>query len=402
VNETKPESRVGADFDHRDRESAYSPWDRWAQLRAQGCPVHSDKYGGFHVAARYSDVFEIARNPEVFSSHLRQTTIPQLVTPPFPPINYDPPDNVLYRMIVNPFLTPQKVREHEPWIREMAAGYIDKVLAADAFDFPKEVGVPLTRDIILRILGIVAAPVEVNLWADDLIFLNNPEEAAKNLMGFLAQEVAKRRVNPGADVISGLVQAKFGDRPLDDSEILRMTLLLLLAGLDTTNFAMSGSIWYLIRNPQARKELAAADAMTWRLAMEEFVRWVSPAPAQARTARVDTSVSGCPMRAGEMVMLLFGAANRDETEFPNPDAVVFDRRPNRHMGFGIGPHRCLGSHLAKLEMQVVLERLLPGLENFQLADPSAVVWEGASVRGIRSLPLVRKTVTSAGAQGSGQ
>lgn len=392
MTETEKESREGVDFDHRDHESAYSPWDRWARLRAQGCPVHSEKYGGFFVASRYSDVFAIARDTETFSSHLRQTTIPQLVTPPFPPINYDPPDHSLYRAIVNPFLTPQKVREHEPWIREMAAGYIDRVLAAEACDFPKDIGIPLTREIILRVMGIVNAPVEVNRWADDLIFLNNPEAAAQNLLGFLASEVAKRRVNPGADVMSGLVQAKFGDRPLDDSEILRMSLLLLLAGLDTTNFAMSGAVWYLIQNPRARQELAAADATTWRLAMDEFVRWVSPAPAQARTARVDTDVSGCPMRSGEMVMLLFGAANRDETEFPNPDTVVLDRRPNRHMGFGIGPHRCLGSHLATLEMKIVLERLLPRLEDFHLADPSAVVWEGASVRGIRSLPLVRKAV----------
>ncbi|MDB5970080.1 MAG: hypothetical protein JWQ90_2530 [Hydrocarboniphaga sp.] len=390
MSEENSLDRVFAEYDHRDHESVYNPWPRWKKLQSGPALTYSEKYDGFHVASRYNEVCEIARDPQIFSSHLKQTTIPTLVTPPFPPINYDPPDHLFYRVILNPFFTPGKVAAHEAMVRSMAAKYIEPLLASDGFDVPTQLGIPLTREVILKLMGIADCPAEVNKWADDLIFLYEPEKAAANLMGFLAAEVAKRRANPGDDVMSGLVTAEVRGRSLDDSEILRMSLLLLLAGLDTTNSAISGSIWYFVQHPEARKELLAADDTTWRLAMDELVRWVSPAPAQARTARNDTAVGGCPMKEGEMVMLLFGAANRDATEFPDPDSVVLNRFPNRHLGFGMGPHRCLGSHLAKLELQIVLQALLPSLDQFELSDPNAVVWEGASVRGIRALPLTRK------------
>jgi cytochrome P450 len=248
--------------------------------------------------------------------------------------------------------------------------------------------------VILRIMGIVDTPPDVNRWADDLIFAHNPEAAARNLLGFLGGELEKRRANPGPDVLTSLTQATHNGKALEASEQLSMSLLLLLAGLDTTSFAIAGSVWYLVQNSGARKELSEADDKTWRLATDELVRWVSPVPNVSRAARTDTSVGGCPMHAGERVMIVFGSANRDATEFKDPDSVVFNRFPNRHVGFGMGPHRCAGSHLAKHVLQEVLKKLLTGLGAFRLADPEAVLWESSSVRGIRSLPLVRQDLNA--------
>jgi cytochrome P450 len=387
----KEAAPYGSDFDHRDHESAYSPWARWARLRAEAPIAHSQKYGGFHVVSRYEDVCAVARDQQIFSSALRQTTIPQLASPPFPPIHYDQPEHRNYRVIVNPMFAPGKIREFEPWIDVLAERYVSRVLASKSFDFPVDLGIPLTREVILRIMGIEEAPVEVNEWSDDLVYQHpNAAEAAGLLMGFLGEQLAKRRKSPGDDLFSHLIAARYeGNRPLDDSEILRTSLLVLLAGLDTTNSAMSGAVWYLVQHPQALAELKNANAETWRLAMDEFVRWTSPAPAQARTARTDATIAGCPVKAGEMVLMLLGSANRDETEFEHPDDVILDRHPNHHVGFGHGPHRCIGMHLAKLEMELVFRRLVKGLEAFRLSDPSAVKWIGAEVRSITSLPLVR-------------
>lgn len=377
------------DFDHNSHEMAQNPWPRWEQLRAGPPLAHSDQHGGFHIASRYQEVCDIVRNTAVFSSSMRM--IPPIKSPSKPPIDYDPPEHRLYRVIINPFFTPAKVKEAEPWIREMVAQCVRPLLASDGFNVPRDIGGPLMRGVTLRIMGIADAPADVNTWVDDLIFSRNkPEEAAKKLVAFLAGEMAQRRAQPANDLMTALTQSRYGDRPLEPSEQINMALLVLMAGLDTTNFAISGSVWYLMLHPAARKDLANADETTWGLAMDEFVRWTTPAPNVGRVARMDTEVGGCPMRQGEKVLMLYGSANRDEKEFANANDVVLDRFPNRHLGFGMGPHRCVGSHLAKLVMQIVLGELLKGLDNFELADPGAVVWESAAVRGIRNLPLVRK------------
>jgi cytochrome P450 len=384
-------SDVGADFDHRDQESAQCPFDRWTRLRNTEGLAHSSKYGGFYVASKYEDVCRIAHDQKSFSSHTNQVSIPVLVTPPLPPIHFDPPEHRNYRVIVNPYFSPSKVREYEPWIRDLAADFVRPLLTRDSFDVSQDLGLPFTRAVTLRIMGIQEAPHDVNEWSDDVIFQSaNAASSGAKLIAFLADEIAQRRINPGTDVLTGLVQARYEDRALTDDEIVNTALLLLLAGLDTTNSAISGAVWYLVQHSESLRKLSTADETIWRLALDEFVRWTTPAPAQSRTAKVDVEVAGTRIPAGDMVMMLYGSANRDEAEFPNADEVVLDRRPNRHVAFGIGPHRCLGMHLAKLDLQCVLQELIPGLADFRVADPDQVIWFSGENRGIKRLPLVRK------------
>jgi cytochrome P450 len=380
------------DYDHYSDEAAYNPWPRWAMFR-EGPPLaFSSKYDGFFIASRYQEICEILRNTAEFTSSLH--TIPVLKAPVRPPIDIDPPDHQYYRETLNALFTPARVKEHEPWIRVLALDYVSRALSSKAFNFPRDIAIPLMRDITLTLLGCADRPPEVNNWADDLIWHRNAEVAGKNLTSFLSAEFAKRRLHPGDDVLTAIAQAKFKDRPLTDEERIGMALLVLLAGLDTTNFTMSGATLYFLQNPEAKKHLEGASEKAWNLATDEFVRWVSPAPHLARGARNDTEVRGCPIPKGDRVMCLLGSANRDPQEFANPEELVLDRFPNRHVGFGMGPHRCLGSHLAKLVIRNVMGELLKGLDDFEL-DPSAPVeWASSSVRGIRSLPLRRKSATA--------
>jgi cytochrome P450 len=377
-------------FDHRDEESRDNPWPRWARLREDHPVAYSDAHDGFYVLSRYQDVVATARDTDHFSSAVRG--IPQKATPREPPINFDPPENRPYREILSPYFAPSRMAGYEPWIREIVSEIVDPLLASRAFDVPRDVGMPLTRRVTLRFLGITDAPVELNEWVDTWVLRVDEagRHAGEMLVKFLSDEFGRRRQSLGEDLLSAALRATIGGRPLRDDELVPMGLLLLGGGLETTTAALTAAIAYLVDHAEDRVRLLAEPEI-WEMAMDEFVRWASPVPCPGRTARQNAEVAGCPIPAGERVMLLYGSANRDETEFTDPDTVILDRRPNRHVGFGMGPHRCLGSHLAKLQMKLVLRSVLPVLGDWRIEDPAKIRWKAASSRGMTSLRLVRKS-----------
>jgi cytochrome P450 len=389
--------KIALEFDHYDRESATCPWPRWARLRKEAPVAWSEKNGGFWVISRYDYITEALRDTETFSNQLKGVTIPSKPVPLLPPSEFDGPAHAAYRHVSNPLLSPEKVAEYLPRIREIVNGYAEPLLEQDAFDATADFAVHVTQDVTQLILGITDAPPDLKKSAEDLVLMRGDrEEAGRRLFAFVTTEVEKRRKSPGKDAISQLIGTMYEEdgkesRLLTQDEVVRMTVLLILAGLDTTTSAISGSIWYLLQNPQAQKQLAAADERGWRLAVDEFVRWTAPVTGSARTVAHDAVFHGCPMRAGDRVFVMGASGNRDETAFAqDPNEVVLDRFPNPHVGFGMGPHRCVGSHLAKAELQIALRAMLKGLGNFRLADPERIAWEASNVRGIRSLPLVRK------------
>jgi cytochrome P450 len=215
--------------------------------------------------------------------------------------------------------------------------------------------------------------------------------SGRKLYEFLSVEVDKRRTSLTDDIIGTLVKAKFDDaRQLTHEEIVNMALLLVLGGLETTVSATTGAVFYLVQHPEEQGRLLQADERLWRLALDEFVRWVSPLQGIGRTVRHDTDFKGCPMHAGDRVLMLWGSGNRDETAFRDPEKVILDRFPNHHLGFGMGPHRCIGSHLAKAMMQISLQGFLKGLSNFRLEDPNGIVCTAAEARSWKRMRLVRK------------
>jgi cytochrome P450 len=304
-----------------------------------------------------------------------------------------PPKARRWREVINPHFSPAKVAGYEPWIKDLVAEVVDPLLRSSRFNIPRDIGVPLTRRVILRIMGIDEAPEQLNTWADAMVFDVGEvaEQAGLALMGFLGEILAGRRSAPGTDLVSDMLVKRLQpeDRLLTDEEILKLMLLTLSAALETTSSAISSMVRYLVEHPEAAARVRAEPRIS-RTAMDEFVRWASPATCLARTARYDAEVGGCPIPAGSKVMLLYASGNHDDAEFPDPDEVVLDRHPNRHLGSGMGAHRCLGSHLAKAQMALTLERLLPELDQWRVENPEAVTWSAAVTCGMTSVFLVRK------------
>lgn len=202
---------------------------------------------------------------------------------------------------------------------------------------------------------------------------------------FFLQEIQRRRTDPGDDLISFLIGAQLDGEPVP-MHVVRANLgLMLIAGIDTTWSSIGSALWHLAHHGDDRRRLVEAPALI-PTAIEELLRAYSPV-TMARIARRDTAIGGREVKAGERVLLNFPGANRDPAVFDRPDEVVIDREINRHVAFGAGIHRCLGSNLARMEMRVAIEEFLAMIPDFELADPDAVTWAGGQVRGPRNLPI---------------
>jgi cytochrome P450 len=381
-------------YDHRDEESHVDPWPRWEKMRNSGNAVlYTQAYDGFYVLPGYHEVVDAVRNATVFSSELKGTSIPQVPVPPLPPIHTDPPAHRQWRELINSFFSPARVAEYEPRVQQIVDEVIDPLLSGDEIDVPHDIGIPVTRLVILGLLGIIDVPEQLNEWVDDMVFGlgERAEEGTAKFMAFVATVVNQRRQQRDDGIISALFERKLRDedRHLDDDEMLTLISLLMAAALETTSSAITAAVKYLIEHPDDAARLEGEPEI-WPYAMDEFVRWATPAPCMTRTARYDTEIAGCPIPAGARLMLLFGSANHDSQEFDDPERVVLDRHPNRHLGFGMGPHRCLGSHLAKAQMALTIGKLLPELSKWRISDPSKITWNANITRGMTHLPLVRK------------
>jgi cytochrome P450 len=207
-----------------------------------------------------------------------------------------------------------------------------------------------------------------------------------SIIAFFRECIAERRVNPGSDLISELLAAEVDGHPVAADDIIGTCVLLLVAGIDTTWSAIGSSLWHLATHAEDRARLAAEPALM-TTAVEELLRAYAPV-TMARIVANDTEVAGCPMRAGDRVLMSFPAANRDPEKFSDADRVVIDRQKNPHIAFGVGIHRCVGSNLARMEVRVALEEWMAAIPDFWVEDPAAVTWAGGQVRGPRLLPVV--------------
>jgi cytochrome P450 len=209
----------------------------------------------------------------------------------------------------------------------------------------------------------------------------------REMSAFFAGHIEQRKTNPKDDLITTLMNAKGPDgQPLDDAHVIGSLRLLLIAGIDTTWSAIGSSLWHLARTPSDRERLVREPGLI-PTAVEEFLRAYSPV-TMAREVMKDTTISGCPVKKNNMVLLSFPAANRDPAMFPNADKVVIDRKENRHAAFGLGIHRCVGSNLARMEMIVAIEEWLKRIPDFRLDPAGKVTWSEGTVRGPRQLPVL--------------
>lgn len=386
------------DYDIFDPRYVNDPFRIWDTLR-QSCPIaHTSRWGGSWLPTTYEDVTNIARDIETFPSGGGIAVIPPTTNDPnagppqllpygVPPISADPPLHTWTRRLILPWMSPQKSASYEPMTRELCDRLIDGFVESGRADLAADYAQQIPVRVIAHILGVPTDMSDTFTgWVRDVLeFAYDAERRQRGTMGviqFFIDALAERRENPGDDLISELLHTRIDGEPIEDSIIIGMCALMLIAGVDTTWSAIGSSIWHLASHPADRRRLVAEPELM-PTAIEEFLRAYSPV-TMARRLLEDVEYKGCPMKAGERVLMNFPGANRDPEVFDRPDEVILDRAINRHVAFGAGIHRCAGSNLARMELRVSIETWLARLPEFELLDPAAVTWAGGQVRGPRS------------------
>ena len=395
---TAPVTEWGSDFDVLDAGYVADPFGIWDQLRTT-CPIaHTDRRGSTWLPTRYEDVTAIAHDIEHFSS-LEVAVIPFEGEEPeepvlpygLPPISADPPLHTWTRRLLLPWFSHNRVEGYEDMTRDLCSGLIDGFIAEGRADAAVDYAQQIPVRVIARILGVSADLSDTFTgWVRDVLeFADDHDRRVNGVQGLLQyfiDEVAKRKVDPGDDLLSELLHTEVDGAPIEDSLVLGAAALVLIAGVDTTWSAIGSSLWHLATHPADRRRMAE-DPEVMALAVEELLRAYSPV-TMARIVTTDVEYAGCPMKAGDKILMNFPAANRDPEVFADPDAVVLDRAHNRHVAFGSGIHRCAGSNLARMELRIALEEWLARIPDFTLAEGQEVTWAGGQVRGPRLLPVV--------------
>ncbi|HTP17277.1 MAG TPA: cytochrome P450 [Streptosporangiaceae bacterium] len=393
---TGPVSDWTADFSHMEPEWSADPYPIQDDLR-QRCPIaHTDRFGGGWLPTRYEDIAAIAADTEHFSSRsiIMGNFRPPVEIAPIggsPPITSDPPFHHDARKLLLPAFTKTAVSRLQPATKEFCHSLIDAFEGRDVVDAAADYAQHIPMRVIADMLGFPPqdGPQFREFAKNTLEGINLPREERVTRMSalfyYLLAQVHDHLDNPRDDLTTFLINAELDGRKLEVSHVVGTMTLLLIAGIDTTWSAIGASLWHLARNPGDRRRLVAEPQLL-PTAMEEFLRAYAPV-TMARLVKEDMHFRGVEMKAGDWILLSYPAANRDPAQFDRADQAIIDRQINRHAAFGLGIHRCLGSHLARMELRVALEAWLERIPEFSLADPSAVAWSTGQVRGPRTLPL---------------
>lgn len=393
-----PVEDFATDFDHTDEAWVADPYPIMDDLRER-CPIaHSDRYGGLWAPMTHEAVSAIANDTEHFTS--RSVVInngrPGDEAPPAPigvapPITSDPPFHEIARRLLLPAFAPRPINALEDFTRELCNRLLDEIgddeyvdgsvqyaehipvgLIAKMCGLPPEDG-DLFRSFVKTVLEAVDLPIEERI------------EAFAPIEEYIGDVIVQRRATPGDDLITYLVETEIAGEKLSDRHVFGTVLLLIVAGIDTTWSAIGSSIWHLAQNPEDLARLVAHPELV-PSAVEEFLRAYAPV-SMARLVKEDFEFQGCPMKKDDWIFLSFPAANRDPEAFDNADEVLIDREINRHSAFGLGIHRCLGSNLARMELQIALEEWIKRYPTFELDPSRRTTFSQGQVRGPRNLPL---------------
>ncbi|CQD16291.1 cytochrome P450 superfamily protein [Mycobacterium lentiflavum] len=350
------------------------------------------------VLSRLADIEMALKHTELFSSNMDAVNLGNIR--PLIPLQVDPPEHAKYRRVLDPLFTPREMARREPRVTELVNEMIDRFAGRGECDFHEEFAVPLPCTVFLQLLGLPLEDLDKFLeWKDGVIrpegdsgFDRRHESSApvaQQIYEYFDRAIDDHIASPRDDVLSALINAKVdseGGRALSREEVLDICFLFLIAGLDTVTDSLDCFFVYLARHPDHRHQLVEQPDVLPH-AIEELLRWETPVPGVARVAMQDVEVGGCPISKGERVSPLLGAANTDPAEFPNPEVVDFNRNPNRHRAFGGGPHRCLGSHLARMELRVALREFHRRIPDYEI-KPGTQLTYTAALRSVESLPLV--------------
>lgn len=377
---------------------ANDPLAAYERLRSK-CPIsRGDGYSGHpHViVSRYEDVIWALKHPEVFSSAPDAINIGQ--EQKLIPLQVDPPEHAKYRRLLDPEFAPKRMAALEPSIRVLVKELLDGFIDRGACDVHEEFATPLPSGVFLALMGWPKSDLPMFLqWRDDTVRPDVPagdfaaaaavrERVGHELSEYFDQKVAEVRRAPLDDLLTRVAHAEVEGRPLTREETLGILHLLLLGGLDTVSATLDCAFAYLANHPDRRKAIVEDPALM-AAAVEELLRQQSPVMMVVRVLKVDCELAGVQVKAGDHATILIGAANTDGAEFTDANGVDFAREANRHLAFGAGPHRCLGSNLARTELRVALEEWHRRIPDYRIPDGTELTYS-LGIRQTSQLPLV--------------
>ncbi|MGA1565104.1 MAG: cytochrome P450 [Ilumatobacteraceae bacterium] len=392
-----PVSDWANDFEIFDPGFIKDPYSVWSDLREQGCPfARTERRDVTFMPTTYEGVRAITTDTDTWSSFsITVTPVPQVYDANGDRIRSiiasDEPDHTRERRLMLPFFSPRAVEKYREHTQELCRRLIREFIEEGSADIAEQYARQIPPRIIAAILGIEPEMAdEFTTWVQGALELGLQDEEIREhyaaiIRNFFVEQIELRQTNPGDDLISFLLAAELDGEPVPMPVIRGNVQLMLIAGIDTTWSSIGSALLHLATHPEDRRRLVEEPELI-PTAIEEFLRAYSPV-TMARVAKHDTMLGDREVKAGERVILTFPAANRDPAMFENPEEVIIDREHNRHIAFGSGIHRCAGSNLARMEMQVAIEEFLKMIPEFEIADADAVTWAGGQVRGPRNIPV---------------
>ena len=381
-----------------DPEIAACPHAAYKTLRETGQGITRLPVVGIPMITRYDDVMYVLRHPELFSSEMEEQMALGTERPMIPQ-QIDPPAQTRYRKLLDPLFSLRRSNHLAPKVREQANLLIDKFIDDGECEFDSAFAIPLPCTVFLYLLGLPLDELDLFLGIkDDIIrpqmktedlgeMVRVRKDAGQRLYQYFGKVIDERQTQPGGDdLMAAFLSFEIDGEKLTRNEILDICFLTLIAGLDTVTATLGCNIAYLASNPKQRQRLVEKPQLIPG-AIEELLRTETPVTALPRIVKEDTTVSGVRLKADEMVTVVLGASNMDESHFDDPDKVDFERERNRHLAFGGGTHRCLGSHLARMELRVAMEEWHRRIPNYEI-KPGETPTYSPGIREVQYLPLI--------------
>ena len=388
---------VAPSFNPFDPAFRRDPYPSYAWLR-EHAPVNNA--GGFWTVAAYEDVVHVLKSPQLFSSKAMGGAMAQSqngmgALQVRTIINTDPPEHTQIRNLVNRAFTPRMVADMEPRIREIARELLDHAIPSGELELVGDLATPLPVTVIAEILGVDPdRRDDFKRWSNAVVGgigvsdgdVTARQQDREEFFGYFSEAIEQRRQKPSDDLISSVLKAEEQDVALTPDEIASFTMLLLIAGNETTTNLIGNAMLALTEHPDQLAAVSDDPSLIPNM-VEEALRYDSPVQFLFRTTTAETEVGGTTIPAGNGVVPMYASANRDSARFPDADAFDISRNAQGHVAFGLGPHFCLGAPLARLEAKVAFEELFARAQRFQRQSDEVDRIDSLMLRGLRTLPL---------------
>jgi cytochrome P450 len=376
-----------------DLQALAHPQPLYKMLRDASPVVHMEDLG-MHIVGTEAEVREVLHDTDVFSSGFDAVAIGQVR--PLIPLQIDPPEHRSFRKLLDPIFAPRQIALLEDRTRDLVRGLVGAVADQGGCNFHQAVSEPLPSTVFLQLLGLpVSRTAEFVALKDGIIRppATTPEEriemvnaTGQQIYAVLEEVVAQREAERQGDLISTFLDSEVDGHRLTHDDVIDICYLFFLAGLDTVTASLDCMVAYLAQHPDQRQQLVDDPGLIPH-AVEEMLRWESPVQGVIRITTRATELAGCPIGAHESVSVMLGSANTDERSWERPDEVDFARQVNKHIAFGGGAHRCLGSHLARMELRVALEEWHAAVPTYSLPDGLELRYS-QGLRSVDNLELV--------------